>query len=116
MLDAIHRDSLGRRVREVWIAWAREQPNPKASWLKPWEALSEADREVDRRIGEVLFTMGAEEEREACASVAETRRDEYRRVAASHKNRRESLALSVAEGLAAESDCIARAIRGRSGP
>lgn len=34
------------------MAWAREQPNPKPSWLVPWEELSEPEREVDRRIGE----------------------------------------------------------------
>ena len=52
------RETLGRLVREVWIAWAREQPNPKPSWLVPWDALAEPDREVDRRIGEVLFERG----------------------------------------------------------
>lgn len=52
------RDVLGQRVREVWVEWAREQPNPKPSWLLPWEQLSEPDREVDRRIGETLFKMG----------------------------------------------------------
>lgn len=44
-------DELGRKVREIWIVWAKEQPNPKLSWLKPWEELSEPDKEVDRRIG-----------------------------------------------------------------
>lgn len=54
-LDGELREQLGRRVREVWITWAKEQPNPKASWLKAWEELSEADREVDRRIGETIW-------------------------------------------------------------
>lgn len=53
------RDWLGREVRRVWIEWAREQTNPKPSWLMPWEELVETDREVDRRIGEVLFAYGA---------------------------------------------------------
>lgn len=48
------RERYGRLVRETWIGWAREQPNPKPSWLVPWEGLSEPDREVDRRIGEAL--------------------------------------------------------------
>jgi hypothetical protein len=52
-------DDLGRLVREVWLKWAREQPSPKASWLLPWEELSEADRDVDRRIGRRLFQAGA---------------------------------------------------------
>lgn len=55
-----NREELGRLVREVWIEWAREQPNPKPSWLVPWEDLSEPDREVDRRIGERLAAAGAE--------------------------------------------------------
>jgi len=44
-------EELGRKVREIWIEWAKQQPNPKPSWLLPWEELSEPDREVDRRIG-----------------------------------------------------------------
>jgi hypothetical protein len=52
------REQLGKKVREVWINWAKEQPNPKLSWLKPWKELSEPDKEVDRRIGEALYKMG----------------------------------------------------------
>ncbi len=52
------REALGRKVRTVWVTWAREQPNPKPSWLVPWEDLDELDREVDRRIGETLYAMG----------------------------------------------------------
>jgi hypothetical protein len=64
MGDDDDRDALGKHVRAVWISWAREQPNPKPSWLVPWEGLGEADREVDRRIGEVLYRRGqAERER-----------------------------------------------------
>lgn len=48
------REDLGIRVREVWVAWAKTQPNPKPSWLLPWEELSEPDREVDRQIGETI--------------------------------------------------------------
>jgi hypothetical protein len=49
---ATDREALGQIVREVWIAWAKEQPAPKDSWLVPWDGLSEPDKEVDRRIGE----------------------------------------------------------------
>lgn len=49
---AANREHLGRIVRASWIAWAKQQPNPKPSWLVPWEGLDEPDREVDRRIGE----------------------------------------------------------------
>lgn len=52
------REQLGQYVRQVWVQWAREQPNPKPSWLLPWQALSEPDREVDRRIGEALWVAG----------------------------------------------------------
>ena len=58
MSFAAHREDLGKLVREVWVAWAREQPSPKASWLVEWEGLCEADREVDRRIGERLAQEG----------------------------------------------------------
>lgn len=50
-------EMLGVEVRRVWLAWAREQPNPKPSWLVPWEELSEPDREVDRRIGMAIATL-----------------------------------------------------------
>lgn len=56
---ASERERFGRIVRDEWVMWAREQPNPKPSWLVPWEGLSEPDREVDRRIGERLAREGA---------------------------------------------------------
>lgn len=52
------RDDLGRRVRAVWIAWATHQPEPKPSWLVPYEDLDEADKEADRRIGSALWGDG----------------------------------------------------------
>lgn len=56
--QGVDRERLGQEVRAEWVAWAREQSNPKPSWLVPWEGLSEPDREVDRRIGERLFLLG----------------------------------------------------------
>lgn len=53
-----HRDALGRRVREVWVAWAQRQPNPKPSWLVPYDDLSEPDKEADRCIGSALWGDG----------------------------------------------------------
>lgn len=47
-----HRERLGQIVRAAWIEWAREQENPKPSWLVEWPELAEPDKEVDRRIGE----------------------------------------------------------------
>ena len=64
----LDREALGRRVREVWIAWACRQPAPKPSWLVPWEELPEPDREVDRQIGEIIAyetLKRAADEREA---------------------------------------------------
>lgn len=52
------RELAGRLVRQVWTEWAREQPDPKPSWLLPWEELDDAQREVDMRIGEALYEMG----------------------------------------------------------
>lgn len=46
------RDTLGRFVRNAWIRWARQQPNPKPSWLVSYDELDEADKEADRHIGE----------------------------------------------------------------
>jgi hypothetical protein len=51
------RDRLGRVVREAWIEWAKEQPNPKPSWLVPYDELSEPDKEADRRIAEGILAF-----------------------------------------------------------
>lgn len=48
------REALGRLVRETWVTWAREQPDPKPSWLTGWDELDEGQREVDMRIGEAV--------------------------------------------------------------
>jgi hypothetical protein len=44
-------DTLGRLVRHLWVDWARKQPNPKPSWLVPYDDLSEPDKQADREIG-----------------------------------------------------------------
>ena len=49
------REALGMRVRQIWLAWAKQQPQTKPSWLKPWEELPECYREVDRRIGAAIW-------------------------------------------------------------
>ena len=48
------REQLGRKVREAWVRWAQTQPSPKATWLAPYDDLSDADKEVDRQIGECI--------------------------------------------------------------
>lgn len=52
------REPLGRMVRQIWINWAKEQANPKPSWLLPWESLDDGQKEVDMWIGETLHTAG----------------------------------------------------------
>lgn len=54
-------EKLGKIVRDTWIEWAKEQPNPKSSWLVEWDGLSEPDKEVDRRIGEAIMLYVAKE-------------------------------------------------------
>jgi hypothetical protein len=51
------REALGRLVRETWVAWAREQSDPKPSWLTGWDDLDGGQREVDMRIGEAIEAM-----------------------------------------------------------
>jgi NTP pyrophosphatase (non-canonical NTP hydrolase) len=53
------RDYGGRLVREAWVRWAKTQPSPKASWLVPYEELSEPDKEADRQIAEALWNVRA---------------------------------------------------------
>jgi hypothetical protein len=45
------REPLGRIVRETWVAWAKEQDDPKPGWLTGWDELDAGQREVDMRIG-----------------------------------------------------------------
>jgi hypothetical protein len=52
------RELVGRMVRQIWVRWAREQDDPKPSWLLPWAELDDGQREVDMRIGEALFMAG----------------------------------------------------------
>lgn len=68
------RDTLGRLVRGTWVEWAREQPEAKPSWLVPWEGLPEADREADRRIGEVVYAYAVGRS-SAPVDAAHARRD-----------------------------------------
>lgn len=63
------REDLGRLVRETWIAWAREQTDPKPSWLTGWDELDDGQREVDRRIGAAVAAQATAAERERLAAV-----------------------------------------------
>lgn len=48
-------EGLGRRVRELWVDWARRQPNPQPSWLVPWDELSVAGKEAAIATGRGMF-------------------------------------------------------------
>ena len=76
------RNRLGKLVRNLWISWAERQPNPKPSWLVPYEELSEADKEADRVIGEGLMheffaeTTGERMQHDRLKQIALRLRDE----------------------------------------
>lgn len=55
MADPLSREELGHVVRLAWVQWAERQPDPKPSWLVPWEALDEVSKEADRVIGEAVL-------------------------------------------------------------
>ena len=50
-------NDLGRVVRNAWIEWAKEQPNPKASWLVSYDELNQPDKDADIRIGRALLEV-----------------------------------------------------------
>ncbi len=58
-------DTLGKVVRDAWVRWAQTQPDPKSSWLIPWEDLAEIDREADRQIGLAVANFSREKDRDA---------------------------------------------------
>jgi len=80
---AQEREAVGRKVRETWVVWASKQVAPKPSWLLPWEALDEPSREVDRQIGEALYTWGMRDAWElADRNIEETVSEKLRAVLA----------------------------------
>lgn len=49
------RETLARLVRETWVATVRDLiPDPKPSWVAPYDELDEFQREADARIGEAV--------------------------------------------------------------
>ena len=66
VIGALTPEALGRLVRETWIEWATEQPDPKPSWLVGWDELNAGQREVDIRIGSAVAAAVAAHE---CAWV-----------------------------------------------
>jgi mono/diheme cytochrome c family protein len=54
MLD---REQGGRLVRQVWIEQVHKHiPNPKHSYVCPWEEMPEWERETDRAIFDAIAT------------------------------------------------------------
>lgn len=51
------REDLGQEVRRIWVECARERPDLPAGYPLEWEQLSEAQKEVDRRIGEGIAKL-----------------------------------------------------------
>lgn len=85
---ATNREDGGRLVREAWIAWAKKQSNPKASWLVPWDALDDASKEASQVIWDHI--VGPYVKEYASLAVAHNRRlDELNRVQAEMVNWRE---------------------------
>jgi hypothetical protein len=68
-MTSIQDEQLGRIVRAAWVAWAKEQPSPKPSWLTPWSELDEGQREVDIRIGQAVAAQAAYNERARIRSL-----------------------------------------------
>lgn len=56
--EASKPEDLGRIVRDIHIAWQREQPQFWPGKSPDFHALLEADREVYTRIGEALWKLG----------------------------------------------------------
>lgn len=52
--QGLDRETLGRKVREAWVFWAKDQLDPKPTWLVSYDDLSDADKEADRMIGEAI--------------------------------------------------------------
>lgn len=44
-------------IREAWVAWAKGQPNPKPSWLVPWDKCDEQTKDADRYIARYLLAL-----------------------------------------------------------
>jgi len=65
MLD---REELGKIVREVWVAWAKQNPKLKdrlkPEYLVQFDDLDEDDKECNRLIGEAVANAILKENQE----------------------------------------------------
>jgi hypothetical protein len=69
----LDRETWGRLVRDLRLAWASEQDDPEPSWLLPWDELDDGQREADGRIGTFIAGLAREHERAAIIALAEKR-------------------------------------------
>lgn len=49
-------ERVAEEIRIAWVALARTQPNPKASWLVPWAECDETTKSADRAIAMRLLS------------------------------------------------------------
>lgn len=43
-------ERVAREIRGAWVEWATRQPNPKPSWLVPWDRCDEQTKDADRYL------------------------------------------------------------------
>jgi hypothetical protein len=88
------RERLGWLVRKTWVECVRElMPDPKESWVAPWEELDEFQREADMRIGEAVAGDREAEIRRQLAHIQMLGREHNRHALAvsAHKARADQL-------------------------
>lgn len=54
----MNREILGKMVRDIWVAIARERGTDNPSNLIEWEDLDEENKEIDRIIGTIMYNYG----------------------------------------------------------
>ena len=115
-MTAEEREFYGQIVRLVWIEWAKEQPNPKPSWLVPWGDLPEPDKEVDRRIGARIVEVSKPRWHDAITEAVAAERAKLNREHAKEKQQYRNLAADAvlaarSAGVAAEREACAELAR-----
>ena len=95
-MTAEEREFFGSVVRGVWVEWAKQQPNPKPSWLVPWSDLDEGQREVDMRIAEKVKEVCYPRWVEAIEDAEAAAEKKMARVCAERLKEREAVARKAA--------------------
>jgi phage baseplate assembly protein gpV len=81
------------QIRVAWVDWALTQPNPKPSWLVPWDRLDEQSKDADRAIARRLLALyatppatgDAAAVREACAKACDRLIARYDKAPGAHE-------------------------------